>query len=458
MTETTITLHNGQAQTDVTENELSSIAALQETLEDSTYAAITTETDPLDFAVQIVPTLDGYRTEAVLHDAHSKTAREHLSRVADIQNLDQQTLQTSDTLDRLVSGGVTEPHELPEQPPHTETDELRIGQEDGTVGLIQGQDGDHYALHHRHTGPPRRFGLDPLEWGDTATDPVQLAYETGHLTVDTEALDQELEDRSHEILYEIEERIEDMDAYASMDTVYGTATNLPEEWHRLREVYEDDDLRVSDEHDLVKTTVLEPEDQIGELALSVLDLEQDPEGLRLSKYRKEADTIEQIGEAYRDWKQSLSFERAGHHDDTAKERALEFASDLAYNEESIRAFCENADLSENDGYFITALAEHTPAEEVTVPDMDGVGYLGYRQASTRIIIEGDTGDWLGSYMEGGEIVVKGSTEGNITYEMDGGSIYIQDGDVDTRRFSNVYESLPEDMQDTDGGLALWPFS
>lgn len=127
---------------------------------------------------------------------------------------------------------------------------------------------------------------------------------------------------------------------------------------------------------------------------------------------------EDLVEAYNTWQES----RFRHS-------YRQFIPDKSYGADAVTEFCEDVDLAgERDGKFLTNLVAGMADEEVVVGDLSDVDYFGYFLEDKHVIIEGNTGDYLGAFLDNGATIeVKGETGRRLGIGSKGGEIYLHAG-------------------------------
>lgn len=114
------------------------------------------------------------------------------------------------------------------------------------------------------------------------------------------------------------------------------------------------------------------------------------------------------------------------HEWAVYDAAADIAASLDTSPPAIEQFCEDADLSGDDGLFVSALINEDDGDRYALPDMDGVDHVGLRNES-HVRIHGRTGDLAGEEMAGGHLHVAGDTGERTGAGMDGGTIRVDGG-------------------------------
>ncbi|MDY6778533.1 MAG: hypothetical protein SVU32_07750 [Candidatus Nanohaloarchaea archaeon] len=426
---------------------------------------------PATFDIDVTPEAGGYAFELALDPRRSATGTEEAFRLADdVERMDytdlqeegrsQELLQQHDQVDteRALPG-------TPGEPPSLTVEGFTVQQDDTTAVFLY-KDGDHVLLQYADDPLLDAAGMNPADWvQEEDVDILGTAHTSGFLSIDDEHLDERLEDRSEAFLDTFRKQTEDQEAYRTLEEMYALDESIPDEWKALRVLKEERDLKLETDADLVKASCLEGNDKIGRILINMLAGAETQDRVETRVFTGEGRSVEELTAAYRQWKHR---HHVGFRDDRAKKTANEILEDRPYNADSIEQFCRNRSFEEDDGYFITAMAEQAPEDEVWLPEMEAVDMVGYMQESSRIVVNGDVGDWPAMKMTGGELVILGDTNGGrgawVGDDMEGGTAYIQGNGRKSpnRPGGTITGSLPDDLNDEEeessvlGGF--WPFT
>jgi hypothetical protein len=125
---------------------------------------------------------------------------------------------------------------------------------------------------------------------------------------------------------------------------------------------------------------------------------------------------------------SLMDEWRGYWDEDERQtfgEAYGFAEEAASRREvcdaALERYCRVTEFEPPDGIMLSAVMKDMD-DEIRLPDMGGVKYLGIYNSEGRIHVEGDVGAFAGYCMEGGELVAEGDAHGYLGAGMEGGRI------------------------------------
>ncbi|MDY6778740.1 MAG: hypothetical protein SVU32_08810, partial [Candidatus Nanohaloarchaea archaeon] len=286
---------------------------------------------------------------------------------------------------------------------------------------------------------------------DTVIEEFNSGRYDGLLLVDQEELRREINKRSEQFFRSfVEENVVDDGEYSGYETLKNFEVidaKIPSGLEALRALEEHHDFGIESSVDreklryligsggekVAETFMQRFADDIGEAAASGTDIS-------VRRLQGLEESIGDIERKYLDW----MGEYRSYSD------AEDVVDDLAYNREALERFCREYQerLEGDDGYFVSALINNLDAEDIELPDMHAVDYIGYRNEGTDIDIDGDAGNKLGYEMKEGRIEVHGSLKyhmachhedceddyhvrtGVAGREMEGGEIYIH-GEYDS---------------------------
>jgi hypothetical protein len=98
-----------------------------------------------------------------------------------------------------------------------------------------------------------------------------------------------------------------------------------------------------------------------------------------------------------------------------------------YSAAAVRMFCEREDIAPAEGWLVSAMVNEAADDEVTLPGMDDVDWVGMRNEK-RLTVRGDVGRWAGCEMQGGVLGVEGDAGRYTGNSMEGGVLEVE-GDI-----------------------------
>lgn len=161
--------------------------------------------------------------------------------------------------------------------------------------------------------------------------------------------------------------------------------------------------------------------------------------------------VEAVRDSYESWTEECQTRTRGWRnmgaDGDVEEEETYWAAVEAVREEAfdpgpdvVNRYCEQYPVASWDGFFLSALINESSHDAFTLPDMDGVSYLGYRNEKD-VTVEGDVENAAGIRMQEGTFTVLGDAGESVGTRMDGGVIELHgEGDIaveDDSRIENV---------------------
>ncbi|MFP4045659.1 MAG: hypothetical protein ACLFS3_01220 [Candidatus Aenigmatarchaeota archaeon] len=132
-------------------------------------------------------------------------------------------------------------------------------------------------------------------------------------------------------------------------------------------------------------------------------------------------SLKEIKKKFREWRERVSEEPSYPE---LYEIALSLVGNMNTKGETIRRFCQEVELENLDGLFLSALINTCEEEKIELANLEKVDFVGYRN-QRKIKIDGSVGRHLGEAMSEGRIVVHGDAGERAGEEMSGGVITIK---------------------------------
>jgi hypothetical protein len=210
--------------------------------------------------------------------------------------------------------------------------------------------------------------------------------------------------------------------YFDPDTLAGQAEALeelrtsiddavPDTFDTLQELRTADDLSIDSSADWKKAAFLSTPYDI--LPDTVVDAREQGKPVTVWRYEDYDTTADQLADAYYDWKRDGLTHRPERHVPLG-----------TYGAETVNTFCDQTDLGEKDGIFLTALINNMVDNEIVLDDMSDVEHVGYELAGKQVQVDGGTGSFLGKNMRSGRIEVMGRADPLIGGSSSGGEIWL----------------------------------
>lgn len=234
-------------------------------------------------------------------------------------------------------------------------------------------------------------------------------------------------------LFKLSKTANDRDDYpehvARLEQYRQLEDDIPDEYHALQDLLEEDDVSVETDADWVKVRYLHGNRFAG-LLDSMHGAHDSPHPVRAWKHSPHQITAAELEAAYDEW--GMGYSSAESH-----------VPDGGYGAETIQEFLDETDISGDDGYFLSALINNMEDDEIVLDDMEGVNRIGAYLQDKHIIVESDVGEWPARNMQSGTLEIKGKVDRGGLISPNGGTVYLhRGGRVYHNHDATVYKRIP----------------